>query len=287
MYKRFFCLMLAVLCCVLPCLSMAETAEEENNHGQVHFIEASEEMPEISAGQNAPFVPENLLPEEDEANKAVIGADNRSNVNPAKYPYSAICYMEINGKCGHSWTGTGFMIDPDWMLTAGHCMVCTEHDQWADSMTLYFGYRSKSDYLYRYNGQWSAWANNDLFNTDSFGDNDYAYVKLYKNVGDTTGWFGMRYGMSDAEYEAEWFNVAGYRNGKIKTSIGYAEPYSTNRILHYADTEPGYSGCPVFDDAYYAVAINTAHFLDNSANIGRRITTQLYYDMLDSGMPRD
>lgn len=287
MCKRFFCLMLALLLCISSCISLAESTEEESNKGEILFITPAEVAEDVPAGENAPFIPEAVSGNDDEPNKAVIGADNRSNVNPSKYPYSAICYMEINGQCGHSWTGTGFMIDPDWMLTAGHCMVCTEHDMWADSMTLYFGYRSKSDYLYRYNGKWSAWTNNDLFGTGSFSANDYAYVKLYKNVGDTTGWFGMRYGMSDAEYEAEWFNVAGYRAGKIKTSIGYAEPYNSNQILHYADTEPGYSGCPVFDDQYYAVAINTAHFTDNSANIGRRITTQLYYDMLDSGMPKE
>ncbi|MBR6754173.1 MAG: trypsin-like serine protease [Clostridia bacterium] len=286
MLKRLLCLMLAVLCGISPCICLAENTEEENNQGQIYFIEPTEVAEDVPPVKSVPFIPEELTEGEQEPNKAVIGADNRSNVNPSKYPYSAICYMEINGQCGHGWTGTGFMIDKDWMLTAGHCLVCTEHDMWADSITLYFGYRSKSDYLYRYTGQWSAWTNNDLFGTGSFSANDYAYVKLYKNVGDTTGWFGTSFGMSNSEYETEWFNVAGYRAGKIKTSIGYAEAYDSNQILHYADTEPGYSGCPIFDDENFAVAINTAHFTDNSANIGRRLTTQLYYDMVDAGLPQ-
>lgn len=275
--------MLLALMVLLPVFAFAQETEE-SNVGEVIVREGLAEIEDGPVGENAPFIPEGMLEDVDEGDRAVIGADNRSSVNPSKYPYSAIAYMEVYGKCDCSWTATGFMVDKDWLMTAGHCLVCTQHQQWADRITFYFGYRSRSDYLYRYNSQWTAWTDNTLFAGDnSYKDHDWGYVKLNKNVGDTTGWFGMRYGMADSEYDLEWFNVAGYRNGKIQTSVGHAEAYNSYRVLHYADTEPGYSGCPVFDNEYYAVAINTAHFTDGTANIGRRITSQLYQDMQSNG----
>lgn len=291
--KKLLCLLLA-LCCVLPVAVAEEAATTEEvieevigGEGQINFIEHVDVTDLAIPEDEAPFIPEALRGETMNDELAVIGVDNRIDVNPSQYPYSAVSYLEVRGACGCEWTASGFMVKPDWMMTAGHCLVCTTHHEWAKNITFYFGYRNKSNYLYRYTGPYTAWVNNDLMTYseyDSYRDNDYGYVHLDKRVGDTTGWFGIRYGLSDADYASEWFNVSGYRHGKIKTSVGATERMTDKSLYHYADTEPGYSGCPIFDNEYYAVAINTGYRLDNTVNIGRRITADLYYDMKNDGM---
>ena len=67
-----------------------------------------------------PWRPAALL----EADRAVIDTDDRMTVRDvASYPFSAIAAMEFSPSCRHAgWTSTGFLIGPDWLLTAGHCL---------------------------------------------------------------------------------------------------------------------------------------------------------------------
>ena len=258
------------------CLLFAFTgALAESNEGEVRVITpVDEEMTE--AISIAPYVPENL-------DKAVIGSDDRITINnPSQYPYSAIAYMEAEGHCGCEWTGSAFMVSPSWLMTAGHCLYCTDHNEWAKTIDFYFGYKSRKNCYYRYEGRWTAWVSNAVVSGGNYSQDDYGYVKLEKRVGDKTGWFGMRM-LSDSEISYSWYNVVGYRHGVIKRDYGMATVKNSKQIDHNADTEGGYSGCPIFDDDYYAVAINTSHYIDESANIGRRITSALLSEMRSEG----
>ena len=113
---------------------------------------------------------------------------------------------------------------------------------------------------------------------------------MNERVGDRTGWFGTKT-LSDNEYEDLYFTVAGYRDGVLKCDYDRATVASSNKIWHYADTLPGYSGCPVWFvnnyGQYYAVAINIAESLSYEANVAQKITTRLFKSMKDRGVLGD
>lgn len=261
------------LCTPAMDMSLQEAAALEQD--------AAEFLPDLSF---EPFAPDTL-------DKAVIGTDDRITVtSPGVYPYSAIAYLKVTGGCGCNWTASGFMVSPDCLMTAAHCVYCNDHHQSASRITMYFGYKSDKNYLYMYNGPTNYWYGTNVYDASGRfdADWDYAFIKMGQRVGDVTGWFGLS-AQNDRTLESSRYEVCGYRNGAIKRSYGSAEIDSSYCITHNADTEPGYSGCPIFTGDYYVVAINVAHVTNSITglgryNIGRRITQELINDMSGKGM---
>ena len=246
---------------------------------ELGLTDAAELPDEFSS---APFIPEG------EVEKTIIGADDRVTVkSPGKYPYSAIAYMYVKASCGCDWVGSGFMVSRYCLMTAAHCIVCCTHGKSASQMTLYFGYRSNKDYYYRYDGATTYWYGTNFSNGDGtysyspHTDWDYAYVKLERPMGDKTGWFGTQ-SRIDSHLSKGTYEVAGYRDGTLKTSQGKVSALNEYQISYTIDTLPGNSGCPIFDSEYYAVGINIAQ--NDTKNFGRRITTSLLQEMRRNGM---
>ncbi len=224
-----------------------------------------------------PFIPADV-PLADPDDKAIIGHDDRVKIkNTKKYPYSAIGYMKVHASCGCSWTGTAFMISKQCAMTAGHCLVCTEHGGHADRFDIYFGYR-KGGYVYHQKKGGQYWYGTDFYNGNgsySYSGHeewDYGFIVFNDKPGKTTGWFGF-YAADDNTLNSNYYEVCGYRNGDMRKSYTDVSPISSNLIRHWADTKGGYSGCPVFDEDCYVVAINICH--DSIANYARRITGDL------------
>lgn len=276
-------LLLALL--TLPCPALAEADE-----GGVATPAMDMSLEEAAAlglqpglptdtTDSAPFQPDTL-------EKLIVGSDNRTAVSsPATYPYSAIAYMEVQARCGCDWTASGFMVSRNCLMTGAHCVACLDHGETANRITLYFGYKSEKNYLLKYNGATTYWYGSD-FRSESGNYHtawDYAYVQLEKDVGDTTGWFGLT-ALDDDALDNSVYEVAGYRHGSIKTSDGVASVFTDLLIHHSGDTESGYSGCPIFTNDYYVVAINIAHNETREHNIGRRITRDLIGEMREKNM---
>lgn len=278
-------LLLLLTLLTLPCLALAEadTGGVATPAMDMSLEEAAAQglLPELPVDDAAvtPFQPDTL-------EKTVVGADNRTTISsPRTYPYSAIAYMQVKARCGCEWTGSGFMVSKDCLMTGAHCVACTKHGDTACNITLYFGYKSNKNYLLKYDGATTYWYGTNF--RDSQGtyntDWDYAYVHLEKNVGDTTGWFGLT-AMSDSSLRTSYLEVAGYRRGELKTSHGHVPGVWDLVLFHDADTEHGYSGCPIFNNDYYVVAINVAGDNWMGCNTGRRITPELISEMRSNGM---
>jgi len=276
--KRFVAFLLIL--CMFPCLPVL--AEEAGN-GEVIEIDLSEYADAEAVFENSePYIPENI-------EKMVIDYDDRRLVeDPTRFPFSAIAYMEVTGECGCRWTGSGFMAARDILLTAGHCLYCTDHLSWANQITFYYGYRNGKNYYHRYNGRWTAWTSTDIINGKTTPSSDYGIVK-FRNTppGDTTGWFGMC-ALSDHELQTYYLTVAGYRHKVLKSDYGFILDLGSRWIHHDADTEPGYSGCPIFIDynlGDYAVGINTSHNTYAEYNAGFRFDSSFlnfYRDVRDN-----
>jgi V8-like Glu-specific endopeptidase len=275
--KKLLSLLLAALL-LMPVLSFAET-REQGGEGEVLFIDELPADADISSeipDTNEPFIPEGL-------DRTIIGADNRVTVtNPASYPFSAIGYMHVTAECGCRWSGTGFMVTKNTMMTAAHCLICTKHNQWADKITVYFGYKNSGNYLYCYNSAWTAYVGTRF--PDGYTDvNDWGYVTFKNsNVGDRTGWLGMDFLTDDELNKLEFYYIAGYRDEKLKYDLGMISPYDATRMMILGDTQPGNSGGPIFDSNNYAVGIIVSETVDE--NFGTRLTNSIYYKMHNEGI---
>ena len=279
MMKRIFALLFALLLALTPALA-EERPGAATPAMDMSLQEAAEQglltagdMPEVAL---EPFVPDTL-------DKAIVGADDRVTIsNTNVYPYSAIAYMEVEGRCGCSWTASGFMVSKDCLMTGAHCVVCQEHNSTAGYITMYFGYKSSKNYLLKYDGETSYWYGSNVYEGEYYNtDWDYAYIELKKPVGNTTGWFGLS-ALSDAEFTNAGFEVAGYRRGEMTKDWGVTQVRTDYAVTHNADTLAGNSGCPIFNKDYYVVAIHVAENTHNSNapyNIGRRITQDLINEM--------
>ena len=266
-----------VLVLLLSCITAFCEETEGSGEGRVTFYAVSnEEEGTVEAGNEISTAP--FIPGEDDDEKSIIGKDDRVTVkNISKYPYSAIANMTVHSAdCGCKWSCSGFMVSEDWLLTAAHCVYCVEHHTWATSIVFKFG-----DGLYKYKGQWTAWIG-DTFQSGYDDEYDYAYIHLLdKKVGKKTGWFGIKYGLSDSTIENQYLTVAGYRDNKLKYDSGYVSAINPRQIAMELDTLPGNSGCPIYDNDYYAVAICTSQ--TDSINFARRIDRKLYDYMVDAG----
>ena len=262
-------LLVSLLCSITILPAYAE--EEVGGTGEWVFELPAQETDalELETVASEPYIPETL-------EKTIFNGDSRITVNnPSQYPYSAIAYMKMGYKCGCRGTGTGFLAGTGYtVFTAAHCVVCSEHGEWADWLTFYFGYKSDRNYLYCYNDDWYAYAGNTFpgkqYNTNS----DYAVIQLKKDISDRTGYLGIDWCISDANLSTSYVYAAGYRDGTLRYDQGFVSPLGTDLIQFTLDILPGNSGGPVFDGNNYAIGINIAG--NDFYNIAHRLTMGVY-----------
>lgn len=211
--------------------------------------------------------------------QSVIGTDNRTQVtNTTSYPYSAIAHIESDiGGC------TGWLIGPHTVATAGHCIYDPGTGRWASWAKVYPG-RNGSSTPYGYANATnfysvSGWTQN--------GDTNYDYgaIKLDRDIGNSTGWFGYRYASGSMNGIAQ--NISGYPGDKAYgTQWQHADQIRETYTykLHYAnDTYGGQSGSPVYETNNSScggpcgIAVHTnGVYGGNPYNRGTRITQAVY-----------
>ena len=190
--------------------------------------------------------------------ESVIGADGRTKVQPpatSTFPLSAIGQIEFfRSGSPVMWICTGYLIDANSVLTAGHCSY--------DGGTGEAGVIESADFFpgrNRSNGvvqnpfgscaMTAVWAP-DRWVDDGRAAHDYSVQQLDCTIGNSTGWFGLFALEGTNAFAGRRLRVEGYpgdRNfGSRWKMAGLVQRSSINTLHYPMDTYGGQSGSPLF-----------------------------------------
>jgi glutamyl endopeptidase len=220
-----------------------------------------------------------------EAKEVIIGVDNRVRIfNTTIYPWRAICSLRITAKDNSTWIGTGWLVAPRTVITAGHCVYMHDHGGWAKSIEVIPGLNAAAK-PYHSGVSSNLRSVNGWVNSKS-RDFDYGAIILPANYrpGDATGYFGFGV-KTDPYLMSSVLNLSGYPGDKMTFRKGDEQWFMalkpkavSSRVITYnIDTIGGQSGAPVWvkvGDVRTCVGIHTnGHLSGNSAT---RIVTPVF-----------
>ncbi|WP_137665227.1 trypsin-like serine peptidase [Enterococcus hulanensis] len=199
--------------------------------------------------------------------ETTIGRDDREKIiNTKIFPYSACVFVTATYRSGETYIGSGSMISPDTVLTAGHVIYNKKLKQWPRSVTVYpgvngshapFGHSSSSKlasllgWTRRFDPQY-----------------DIGMIKLDCPLGITTGWFGLT-SIARAGLKV---TSTGYPGDKalqtMWTNSGEISSVTPNHVYYRLDTFGGQSGSAVYNSANQIVAVHA--YAQDRQNFGTR-----------------
>lgn len=298
MYKKI----LPILLSVMMILSLSFTAsaadvaaDGETETSSVTSTEILIPIENVNGASSPGYFPDGIVPPSEIGLQAIINADSRTRVNPTTAePYKSTVYLQANFPDGTQLIGSGFMIGPSAIATAGHCVY---NGQKATSVTVI---PAKSGSTYPYGSTTVTTASKIIVSpkylTSGGVNNDWAIVELNDPLGNQTGWLGLRW--QTASYNDTLVYNTGYpsaattsgqsANRYMYVGTGYIKESMTYTLKGNWDATEGNSGGPVF--AYYSDTGYTAiGILTNGSNpstdgssyptahtIATRITKEMY-----------
>ena len=164
-----------------------------------------------------------------------------------EFPQRCTAYMKIKFRCGCKTTGTGGLIAADGLLTAGHNLICREHNALVTSIEFYFGYISSDNYWYRYKGKYTPIPFCD-FSKGYTAENDIGLVKFAEKIGLKIGWYGSQTRRA-SEYEREkGFICYHSSDGKGLICKGTIREgnYRDAISIDHAELPAGADGAPIY-----------------------------------------
>jgi V8-like Glu-specific endopeptidase len=215
--------------------------------------------------------------------ESIIGPDDRVRINPTtSFPWRAICSLRIRTKTGKNFIGTGWLISPRTVITAGHCVYMHNEGGWAQSIEVIPG---RNGALRPYgSGISSSFRSVTGWTTSKNRNFDYGAIILPNTYrpGATTGFFGFA-NLGDSSILAKTLNLSGYPGDKGGDTQWFhaRRPLSlTPRTINYdIDTFGGQSGSPVWyleNGNRYSVGIHTNGGASNSAT---RIVSDVFANL--------
>ncbi len=241
-------------------------------------------------------IPESVIPP----------GDSRTRVTPTtNFPDRPICKLYIERSDGAIFVGTGTLVAPDTVMTAGHCVYL--HPEKAGDPAAAFAksievipaldgpYKPYGSYQSTAVFTFSGWV------SDKNPDADFGVIRLNQPAGNTTGWFGYEIASNATLNTQPDVTIQGYPgelNGSVHmfTDHGPIQSYTAERLVYQIDTSGGQSGSAVWriqpipgsdppNTGPYALGEHTNGSGDDpltnaSTNSGCRIT-QPKFDLLE------
>lgn len=218
--------------------------------------------------------------------EVIIGADNRIRINPTtSYPWRAICALKITAKNGKRFIGTGWLISPRTVVTAGHCVYMHAEGGWVSSIEVVPAQNDASR-------PYGSFSGNNLRSTQGWVNSknrnfDYGAIILPANSrpGATVGYFGFGV-RSNSFLMNSALNLSGYpgdKGGNQQWFMAQKPKSVSSKVITYdIDTFGGQSGAPVWvlqNGNRYGVGIHTNG--SSSGNSATRIDQSVYNNLLN------
>ena len=213
--------------------------------------------------------------------EVVIGADDRVKINNTTvYPWRCICSLDITAADGSTWIGTGWLVAPRTIVTAGHCVWIHSRGGRVASIRVMPGrngpatetpFKSCLATHVRTTVKWIE---------DKDSDRDYGCVLLPQSFMDysSLGTFGYA---SLSDLENMTVNLSGYPGDKPTGTQWFhsrkIKSVESRRFYYDIDTAGGQSGAPVWrfkDNQRHAVGIHTNG--NSTGNSAVRITSAVF-----------
>ncbi len=210
----------------------------------------------------------------------VFGQDGREQVDPAhvqSYPLNMIAQLEYVAANNKTMVGTGWLIHPRILVTAGHCVWDKNAGNfWVRSMRVHFGRVGNSFQAVRNAVNFSSvtqW-------TQGSPDPRYDFGAVFLDEPVDLGWFGT-WSLKDSDLiKGVMANVVGYPGDKYPNMYGHGELLSQSRldpqVLYYTiDTKGGQSGAPVIvvDSSKQPFVVGIHNNYVGSGNAATRINS--------------
>lgn len=214
----------------------------------------------------------------------VYSPDERKLItNANQFPYDTIVYIKTVGGNGLTYEGSGVIIAPNEVLTAGHMVYNVLEGGYIKSATIY---QANTNGTYNSNTATTVtgkvanpdWVAKDSVITKGYPSNnadDLGILTLSKNVGLSTGWMGMTSALSKNQ-SISLVGFPGDHRGQMWGMSGNVFQIS-NPLFNYTNVSayPGQSGSPVFNtsmnligihvaDADYPNSTNPTHYVPSS-----------------------
>ncbi|MCR5332402.1 MAG: trypsin-like peptidase domain-containing protein [Bacilli bacterium] len=227
----------------------------------------------------------------------LIGNDDRVIItNPSQQPYLPTAkivsiFSSESGNITVPMRGTGFMIGPNLLATAAHCVyddyTVDEFDnniydpEFATTVRIFCGISSNDvqNENYQYYAEATVINIQKSYHIGCWDDYDWAILELDRNLGNYTGWYNITpnwYSYGEDLYSYGYPSDLGDRN--MCMAPGQMLGHSTYRYQYSIDTYGGQSGAPVFMEdnqgAPHVIAIHTMG--ETIYNSGTIINTFIY-----------
>lgn len=200
---------------------------------------------------------------------SVIGGDDRHLISKTdRFPWRMICSLRLTDNKGQKYVGSGWMVGPRTIITAGHCILDQNAGQMAQIDIMPgrfhdekpFGTTSVKEADTRVHPTWKK---------DFDPDFDVGAILLAEPLGEETGWFAFT-NAEDSDLKNRTMNVGGYPFRAQNTIVNGEELWwhedavkdlSERRIFYATDTSGGQSGSPVwgYDDTNAAPIVVGIH----------------------------
>jgi len=185
----------------------------------------------------------------------VYGSDDRQVYYPSTYPWRCIgrifTWTNWAGGGGWSWWGSGVLVGPRHVLTAGH--VCPwGSGSWAMKFVPAYwnGSSASGPGAISWTSDFRGWNTND-----TVAANDMAVLRLYDPIGSSLGWMGTK--VYDSAWEGgQYWTLAGYPSAiaggerpSYQQGISVLDDDNdgdAKELEHHGDATAGDSGGPFF-----------------------------------------